>query len=142
MTNTRPTPETDAHMLGGSYSFDGDFARKLERERDDALARIDELEGRSAHSCHDQCKRPACVKRKVKDATIADLNQRLIERTMGMQEIIQQQQLEIAALKRDVQPLVDALYHYSALDVLTTEQQAPAENVLYRWALKHPTKTP
>jgi len=31
-----PTPETDAHLLGGSYSFDGDFARKLERERDEA----------------------------------------------------------------------------------------------------------
>ncbi len=39
----RPTPETDAHMLGGSYSFDGEFARRLERERDEArnqLARI------------------------------------------------------------------------------------------------------
>jgi hypothetical protein len=33
-----PTPETDAHLLGGSYSFDGDFARKLERERDEARA--------------------------------------------------------------------------------------------------------
>jgi hypothetical protein len=27
------TPETDAHMLGGSYSFDADFARNLERQR-------------------------------------------------------------------------------------------------------------
>ena len=36
----RPTPETDAHMLGGSYSFDGDFARKLERERDEARAEL------------------------------------------------------------------------------------------------------
>ena len=28
------TPRTDAHMLGGSYSFDGDFARELERENE------------------------------------------------------------------------------------------------------------
>lgn len=45
---SRPTPETDAHLLGGSYSFDGDFARNLERERDEAreLARelLDALE--------------------------------------------------------------------------------------------------
>lgn len=39
----RPTPETDAHMLGGSYSFDGEFARKLERERDEALKQCVEL---------------------------------------------------------------------------------------------------
>jgi hypothetical protein len=31
-----PTPETDAHMLGGSYSFDVEFARRLERERDES----------------------------------------------------------------------------------------------------------
>lgn len=41
--------------------------------------RIDELEGGSFHSCHDQCKRPACVKRREKDAAIAELNQRLTE---------------------------------------------------------------
>lgn len=34
--NERPTPETDAHILGGSYSFDVEFARRLERERDEA----------------------------------------------------------------------------------------------------------
>ena len=38
-----PTPETDAHMLGGSYSFDGDFARKLERERDEAIKQLDRI---------------------------------------------------------------------------------------------------
>lgn len=26
------TPRTDAHMMGGSYSFDVEFARQLERE--------------------------------------------------------------------------------------------------------------
>lgn len=31
------TPETDAHLLGGSYSFDASFARKLERQRNKAI---------------------------------------------------------------------------------------------------------
>ena len=34
------TPRTDAHMLGGSYSFDGEFARQLERELNAAKAEI------------------------------------------------------------------------------------------------------
>jgi hypothetical protein len=36
MNDNQATPETDAHMLGGSYSFDVEFARRLERERDEA----------------------------------------------------------------------------------------------------------
>jgi hypothetical protein len=32
------TPRTDEHMLGGSYSFDVEFARELERELNAALA--------------------------------------------------------------------------------------------------------
>ena len=31
------TPETDAHLLGGSYSFDASFASKLERQRNKAI---------------------------------------------------------------------------------------------------------
>jgi hypothetical protein len=40
MNDNQATIETDAHMLGGSYSFDVDFARRLERERDEALAKL------------------------------------------------------------------------------------------------------
>lgn len=81
-----PTPETDDAARKGAYLVAGeypetcgkqivhiDFARKLERERNGALARIEELEGNSIHSCHDQCKRPACIKRREKDARIAAL---------------------------------------------------------------------
>ena len=31
------TPETDAHLLGGSYSFDASFARNLEHQRNKAI---------------------------------------------------------------------------------------------------------
>ena len=41
----------------------------------------------------------SCAQCEEHAAAIAELNQRLVERTTGMQEIIQQQQLEIAALK-------------------------------------------
>ena len=60
MNNERPTPETDAHMLGGSYSFDGEFARKLERQRDEALKQCVELKAmreaiKDAHGAISQC---------------------------------------------------------------------------------------
>lgn len=100
---TTLTPETDDHQINmHRYEFDEELAltyqlaRKLERERDEArqalsgrtvscsqcnemAKRIDELEGGSFHSCHDQCQRPACIKRREKDAAIAELNQRLTE---------------------------------------------------------------
>ena len=44
------TPRTDEHMLGGSYSFDIEFARQLERELNaakqelqDAVKRLSEV---------------------------------------------------------------------------------------------------
>jgi hypothetical protein len=37
------TPRTDEHMLGGSYSFDIEFARQLERELNAAKAELAEL---------------------------------------------------------------------------------------------------
>jgi hypothetical protein len=74
MAEKSDSPETDS-----CYPITAEFARKLERERNEALQRIDELECRSIHSCHDQCKRPACIKRREKDAAIAELNNRLIE---------------------------------------------------------------
>jgi hypothetical protein len=35
-----PTPRTDKHMRGGSYSFDVDFARQLERDIADLNERL------------------------------------------------------------------------------------------------------
>jgi hypothetical protein len=46
------TPETDAHMLGGSYSFDAEFARSLERQRNVLL---DALERLANHGHADDC---------------------------------------------------------------------------------------
>jgi hypothetical protein len=40
----------------------------LKRERDEALERIDELEAKTIHSCHDQCQRPGCVRRRENEA--------------------------------------------------------------------------
>ncbi len=42
MNDNQATIETDAHMLGGSYSFDVEFARRLERERDEARAELED----------------------------------------------------------------------------------------------------
>lgn len=99
MSTKRPTPETDAAWASWPYAGPGvhaNFARKLERERDEALERADskhgcwmfelkratelekqleatreELENWKAggiHSCHTECKRPLCMaNRKIKD---------------------------------------------------------------------------
>ena len=41
-----PTPETDAHFRGGSYSLDLTFARKLERERNEMRSALENIEDR------------------------------------------------------------------------------------------------
>jgi hypothetical protein len=122
--NERPTPETDANV--GEWDegkfwdhpkgriVEADFARKLERERDEALETVrqysrqiekvkdeareskdriskraeaircelvraererdelrqelDELKAGAVHSCHDQCQRPGCVRRRENEA--------------------------------------------------------------------------
>lgn len=61
------TPRTDKHMAGGSYSFSGEFARKLEQELNEALQRIDNLEASGIHSCGTHCQRPACKARRERD---------------------------------------------------------------------------
>jgi hypothetical protein len=37
---------------------------RLKQERDEALERINELEAKTIHSCHNQCQRPGCKKRR------------------------------------------------------------------------------
>ena len=81
---TKPTPRTDVHTFdfdqdsskcrrpdGSGWYVQADFARQLERE----LAEAQEA--------------------------IADLNQRLIDRTTGFMQTLGQQSLEIAALKQE-----------------------------------------
>jgi len=99
METKRETPETDAFYRPEFQTYPAaNFARKLERERDEALEalsgrtvscercnemadRIDELEGRSVHSCGDHCKRAACVKRREREAEISRLKQELSKMT-------------------------------------------------------------
>lgn len=58
------TPRTDKHISRGAYSFNVDFARKLELELTEALQRIDNLEASGIHSCGTHCQRPACKARR------------------------------------------------------------------------------
>jgi hypothetical protein len=95
MNEPTKTPETDAHQLKPEMAYDrlwSDFARKLERERDEARnalrlaesaavaafnerdiltrenerlhAHLDELTAPTIHSCGDHCQRPNCVRRR------------------------------------------------------------------------------
>jgi hypothetical protein len=79
------TPETDASRgyalsshygrIEGSYlqmDWSGPFvhaeiARKLERERDEAIRQLENLKAAAIHTCHDQCQRPMCVLRRERD---------------------------------------------------------------------------
>lgn len=86
MKNT-DTPETDAEAFQFSagetrYQSDWvktDFARKLERERDEARSERDRLDVSGIHSCHNECQRPVCKLRRERDA----LKEALIEMRYG-----------------------------------------------------------
>jgi hypothetical protein len=68
-----PTPETDAFMTrirgidGDKHWVPVDTAKRLERERDEAMRQLDNLKASSIHTCHDQCQRPMCVLRRERD---------------------------------------------------------------------------
>jgi hypothetical protein len=65
--NNQPTPETDtvSEIVGmGHFMVDSEFARKLERERDEARRKLDVT---AIHSCHNECQRPICVLRRERD---------------------------------------------------------------------------
>ena len=78
--NDTPTPETDAQFKLFSEGdversdplVSADFARKLERERNELRLRIENLEASTIHSCHDQCQRPACKARRERDEARED----------------------------------------------------------------------
>jgi hypothetical protein len=66
------TPETDALISVGLENADrecvpADFARKLERERDEAIRKLENLKADAIHSCHNGCQRPICVLRRERD---------------------------------------------------------------------------
>jgi len=69
----RPTPETDQFKVkfktvcGEKYWIPVDIARKLERERDEARRKLNNLDVTAIHSCHNECQRPICVLRRERD---------------------------------------------------------------------------
>jgi phage shock protein A len=42
-------------------------SRKLERERDEARRKLEDLDVAAIHSCHNECQRPMCVLRRERD---------------------------------------------------------------------------
>ena len=66
----RPTPETDAAermAFAQEYMVPTAFARKLERERDEAREALENHTTATIHTCHSECKRPMCVLRRERD---------------------------------------------------------------------------
>jgi hypothetical protein len=78
------TPETDAKVSAhiGFYScatVPAELCRRMERERDEARRKLEDLDVASIHSCHDQCQRPMCVLRRERDE--------LLERNAKLRDI-------------------------------------------------------
>jgi len=69
------TPDTDAVQHEGLLRTNpipmqvvtANFARKLERERDEAIRQLENIKASSIHTCHDRCQRPMCVLRRERD---------------------------------------------------------------------------
>jgi hypothetical protein len=67
------TPETEASIIasGGDWSpVLRETCRRLERERDEAIRKLENLKADAIHSCHNECQRPICVLRRERDAAI------------------------------------------------------------------------
>jgi hypothetical protein len=89
------TPETDAAIKEQSewklpfvsttmdgVTYDGAVAslcRRMERERDEARKKLEDLDVAAIHSCHNECQRPMCVLRRERDE--------LLERNAKLRDI-------------------------------------------------------
>ena len=58
------TPETD-DIARGNHVVPTEWAQQLERERDEARRKLNNLD--VIHSCHNECQRPICVLRRERD---------------------------------------------------------------------------
>lgn len=77
-TEIRPTPETDAAFWHGGVAVDADFARKLERERDEALALAKNYSERWTAECKTLRGQIEAMREAIKEAceALADLSER------------------------------------------------------------------
>ena len=78
------TPETDAKVSAhiGFYScatVPAELCRSMERERDEARRKLEDLDVAAIHSCHNECQRPMCVLRRERDE--------LLERNAKLRDI-------------------------------------------------------
>ena len=60
------TPETD-DIARGNHVVPTEWAQQLERERDKARRKLNDLDVTAIHSCHNECQRPICVLRRERD---------------------------------------------------------------------------
>ena len=78
------TPETDAKVSAhiGFYScatVPAELCRRMERERDEARRKLNDLDVAAIHSCHNECQRPMCLLRRERDE--------LLERNAKLRDI-------------------------------------------------------
>jgi hypothetical protein len=69
----RPTPETD-DIARGNHVAPTEWAQQLERERDEARRKLNNLDVTAIHSCHNECQRPVCVLRRERDEALEKLS--------------------------------------------------------------------
>jgi len=71
----RPTPETD-DIARGNHVVPTEWAQQLERERDEARRKLNNIDVIAIHSCHNECQRPICVLRRERDEAREKLSAR------------------------------------------------------------------
>ena len=68
------TPETD-DIARGNHVVPTEWAQQLERERDEARRKLNNLDVTAIHSCHNECQRPVCVLRRERDEALEALRE-------------------------------------------------------------------
>lgn len=105
----RPTPETD-DIARGNHVVPTEWAQQLERERDEARRKLNNLDVTAIHSCHNECQRPVCILRRERDEAQEALDKEmkfhhrthaeLVQTQCQMQDVIRERDEAREVLKR------------------------------------------
>jgi chromosome segregation ATPase len=127
------TPETD-DIARGNHVVPTKWAQQLERERDEARRKLNNLDVTAIHSCHNECQRPICVLRRERDEAREEAN-----KLSGAYEDATNYYARIIELKEELDEAREAAAKWeSSFDAMERAgaEQARRADENREWALK------
>lgn len=116
------TPETD-DIARGNHVVPTEWAKQLERERDEARRKLNNLDVTAIHSCHNECQRPICVLRRERDEARDELAEEMKFHHRTHSQLVNAN-CNVLDNQNDVMQLADRL---TALELHSTSELARLE---------------